>query len=236
MMYMHYILILILTGAASIEKDAARYKTVYGLGEYIKEDIKLKVDGKYFSMNIDEATAKNSCRVLDILVGFFDDDLARISIYHLKSVELIFVNAETVTNSIISVIDEYGLDKSKLIAVLMDSCAVMRGSKAGVETKLRSVCPNLLDIDGDICHHAHNVAKKFTKTLQGHIESLFYDLNSHFTWSADQKEAYLNVCRIFQLPLTIPQSHCTTRWLSVFQCTSHTLEHWDVFIVFFTVT
>ena len=46
----------------------------------------------------------------------------------------------------------------------MDSCGVMRGVKNGFETKLRDqVAPNLLDVDGDACHHIHNAAKKFTK-------------------------------------------------------------------------
>ena len=48
---------------------------------------------------------------------------------------------------------------SNLISVLMDSCNVMRGSKSGVEVRLRAKAPHMLNIDGDTCHHAHNAAK-----------------------------------------------------------------------------
>ena len=37
---------------------------------------------------------------------------------------------------------------------LLDLYGVMRGVKNGIETKLRDqVAPNLLDVDGDACHH-----------------------------------------------------------------------------------
>ena len=49
------------------------------------------------------------------------------------------------------------------MAVLMDSCSVMRGSKNGFEIKLReSVAPALINMDGDSCHHIHNACKIFT--------------------------------------------------------------------------
>ena len=48
---------------------------------------------------------------------------------------------------------------SNLMSVLMDSCNVMRGSKSGVEVRLRAKAPHMLNIDGVTCHHAHNAAK-----------------------------------------------------------------------------
>ena len=40
--------------------------------------------------------------------------------------------------------------------------------------------PHLLDIDGDICHHVHNIAKMFTKAFDGYLEKLFQDIFSRF--------------------------------------------------------
>ena len=43
--------------------------------------------------------------------------------------------------------------------MLMDSCSVMRGSKNGFEVKLHeNMASHLIDIDGDVCHHIHNVS------------------------------------------------------------------------------
>ena len=48
------------------------------------------------------------------------------------------------------------------MSIMIDSCNVMKGSKAGLETKIRgAVAPHLLDIDGDAAHHVHNSAKQF---------------------------------------------------------------------------
>ena len=69
------------------------------------------------------------------------------------------MNAGTVTEKLLQTFDEFVLDKSRLISILMDSCAVMRGSKSGVESRMKKHCPNLLDIDGDTCHHVNNAAK-----------------------------------------------------------------------------
>ena len=128
-------------------------------------------------MNIDEGTARNTCRVLDILISFYDSDLEKVCVYHIKSVQLIKVNASTVTEKLLQALDELGLDKSRLISILMDSCAVMRGSKCGLESRMKKHCPNLLDIDGDTCHHVNNAAKKFTSALGGKAELLFFDLH-----------------------------------------------------------
>ena len=59
----------------------------------------------------------------------------------------------------------------------MDSCSVMRGSKSGLETRLRQEkASHLLDIDGDTCHHIHNATKVMCNPFDGHLERLYMDL------------------------------------------------------------
>lgn len=48
----------------------------------------------------------------------------------------------------------------------------MRGKHAGFETLMQNLITHLLDIDEDVCHHAHNAAGKFCHALGGIIESL----------------------------------------------------------------
>ena len=49
-----------------------------------------------------------------------------------------------------------------LLAVLSDPASTMCGTVLGLETKLRgNLAPHLLDIDGESCHHMHNIVKKF---------------------------------------------------------------------------
>ena len=46
----------------------------------------------------------------------------------------------------------------------------MWGRKNGLKKKLpETVCPNLLDIYGDSCHHTHNSCKVFTEVFGKHL-------------------------------------------------------------------
>lgn len=68
-----------------------------------------------------------------------------------------------------------------MMSIFMDSCNVMRGSKTGLETRIRrEKAPYLLDIDGDVCHHVHKAAKAFGKPFKNFIEQLYIDLFNDF--------------------------------------------------------
>ena len=54
------------------------------------------------------------------------------------------------------------------MSIMMDSCNVMRGSKTGLETRIR-------DIDGDAAHHVHNSAKQFCMPFNKYIKNLCDD-------------------------------------------------------------
>ena len=50
---------------------------------------------------------------------------------------------------------------TNLVSDLSDSTNYMRGKSGGLEKKLRDLAPQMLDIDGDLCHHVHNAVRKF---------------------------------------------------------------------------
>ncbi len=73
----------------------------------------------------------------------------------------------------------------------------------------------------------------FTSALGGNAELLFFDLHTHFKYSSDQKDAFLQICQALQLPCHLPSAHCATRWLSSFECACNFLELIDAYTVFF---
>ena len=120
------------------------------------------------------------------------------------------------------------------MSILMDSCNVMRGSKNGLEVKLRSdQAPPLLDIDGDTCHHAHNAAKKFSGKFDRHVESVFIHINTDFKWSTDLRELLMELCTLLNITFTMLERYSDTRWLSVYDVTVDTLRLMDVFLQFY---
>ena len=75
------------------------------------------------------------------------------------------------------------------MSILMDSCSVMRGSKSGVETRIRKEnVTHLLDIDGDACYHAHNASKKLSEPFDNLVERLLSDPYNDLKWSPDLKD------------------------------------------------
>lgn len=70
----------------------------------------------------------------------------------------------------------------------------MRGSKSDLETIVREKAPNLLDIDGDSCHHIYNASKKFCEPLANYVEKLFSDICNDFKWSIDQRDNLTEIC------------------------------------------
>ncbi|XP_077418071.1 uncharacterized protein LOC144049225 [Vanacampus margaritifer] len=116
----------------------------------------------------------------------------------------------------------------------MDSCAVMRGSKSGVETRLREgPAPHLLDIDGDTCHHIHNASKHFCKPFKYEIEGLHNDLFNDFKWSTDLKEVLQEICFLTGITFTMPERFVSHRWLSNYDVSMSTLRLMDVFTIFY---
>ena len=74
-----------------------------------------------------------------------------------------------------------------LVAVLLDPVSAMRGTVASLETKLIvNLAPHLLDIDGESCHHMHNILKKLTLIFDYFLENLLRDMYSEESmYSAD---------------------------------------------------
>ena len=91
--------------------------------------------------------------------------------------------------------NEKELSRCNLMAVLMDSCTVMRGSKNGFEIKFsEGAAPALINMDGDSCHHIHNACKKFTKIFDKYLEQLYQDIYNDFKWSEDIQVILEDIC------------------------------------------
>ena len=113
----------------------------------------------------------------------------------------------------------------------MDSCGVMRGVKNGFETKLLDqVEPNLLDVDGDACHHVHNAAKKFTKVFDRYLETLYCDIYNDFKWL---KVVLEDLCKDLGITYRQPEMYAATRWLSVYEITISSIYRFDVLVVLY---
>lgn len=134
----------------SMDRTSASIKMRYGLANTLLSEIIGKMKSGYFSLNIDESTSNNLMRVLSILVSYYSEEHQRVVIQHLTSVSLYSVNAKSIFDALNNLMAEKDIPYENLVSVMMDSCSVMRGSKSGLETRIRQEkTPHLLDVDGD---------------------------------------------------------------------------------------
>ena len=154
-----------------LERWTASYKMTHGLARTFHEETVENLKKYAFSLNLDEATSTSNKRVLAILVSYFHPASGRVVVEHLTSLELVRVNTKSIYDAIKLLFDTNGIPWSNLTSMLMDSCAVMRGSKNGLEVQVRrEKAPQLLDVDGDSCHHIHNCCKVFCKPFEYSLE------------------------------------------------------------------
>lgn len=86
-------------------------------------------------------------------------------------------------------VEQKNIPWSNLISILMDSCNVMRGSKSGLETRIRNEkAPHLLDINW-------------------FLEQLLSDLFTMTKWSPDLREFLQEMCNMLNVKYTMPQRY-----------------------------
>ena len=164
-----------------LSRTTALYKIKSGSGRCIEEKLISNLQETHFSLNIDEASSDVIQKILTAIVSFFCKEKKEVVVRHLVSLNMPPVTTDNIYNSLVSLSDKKKIPWEHYLASLMDSCNVMRGNKNSLKKKLRErVCPNLLDIDSDGCHHIQNSCKVFTEVFGKHLKQLFQSIYSDF--------------------------------------------------------
>ena len=218
----------------SMDRTSASYKMRYGLAKTYHDKTLENIRNSFFSLNIDESTSNNLMRVLTILVSYFSLTEQSVVVEHLSSLSCIHASSAAVYHEIVSVFEKHDIPFSNLMSVLMDSCNVMRGSKSGVEVKIRSnKAEHLLDIDGDTCHHIHNASKKFCKPFNNWVESFHASIFNDIKWSTDLRDYLKEICFLVDIKFTMPERFISHRWLSCYDVSVSNLLKLDAYSIFY---
>ncbi|XP_034058946.1 uncharacterized protein LOC117537731 isoform X2 [Gymnodraco acuticeps] len=206
-----------------LSRTTASYKMIHGLGRTYSERTFSNMKIFPFSLNLDESTSNNNKKILSMLVCYYHADLRKVIVEHLGSLEIVKLNAASLEKVLCEFFEKNNIPWNNLVSMLMDSCAVMKGSKTGLEIRMHQYCPNLLDVDGDSCHHIHNAAKKFSEPFDSYLEKLFSDLQVDHQWSPDQVMYLKEIAMILNLPASSPQrGFVRHRWLSAYDASMAT--------------
>ncbi|XP_025097060.1 uncharacterized protein LOC112565660 [Pomacea canaliculata] len=216
----------------SIAASTASYKLRHGLQKTLQDEILAELKTCYFSLNIDEAMSKTKKKVLAILTSHFSPSMNRIVVHHFAAISVVKVTSDNLFEEVSNFMTKHGLPWANLTSVLMDSCRVMRGSKSGLEVQIKEKAPNMLDIDGDTCHHANNAAHVFCKPFGKHVEQLLGDLHTEFHYSTELRDVFFKFCVALQIKATAAEQFASHRWLSVLDVSVDTLRLWDATVLY----
>ena len=198
-----------------MDRTTASYKLTDGLGPVISQKIIESLRSSFFSFNVDECFSNNHKKIFSMLVSYFSENDGEVLVQHYKSQELDKLNAENLRNFVINSLQEDDIPLNNVVSNLSDSTNYMRGKKAGFETLLREQISHLLDIDGDICHHAHNTTGVFLKPFGKVVEKLCSDVHTDMMYSTDMRAFLVDLCEILSIPYHMPPAYVEHRWLSV---------------------
>ncbi|XP_053397560.1 uncharacterized protein LOC128556423 [Mercenaria mercenaria] len=220
--------------ALSMDRTTASYKLIYGMKKTVHERTIECMREQPFSLNIDESTSTNNKHVLAVLVNYFDQNINKVVCEHLAALELIKVDTASIYDALEELFEVNEIPWTNLVSILMDSCAVMRGSKNGLEVRIRrEKAPAMLDIDGDACHHLHNAAKKFCAPFNNWVENLFLQIYNDHKWSADLRDWLSELCSLIGVTYRNPERFISHRWLSSYDVAVSTLAMWDAYQIFY---
>ena len=99
---------------------------------------------------------------------------------------------------------------------------------------LKQKSPHLLDIDGDSCHHIHNVAKALCTPFNNYLERLFTDLYLDFRYCTQYKALISEICRLGNVIFTAPQRFIPHRWLNAYDRALETTRLLEIYIIFYS--
>ena len=218
----------------SMERQTGTYKLKEGLALVIHKKLINNLRQNKFSMNIDEATSNNNHKVFTILVSYFCENVKQVVIDQYESVTLTTGSSTAMYECIAELLERDDIPCENLISCLTDSANAMRGCNAGLQVLLRDrKVPHLIDIGGDVCHHFHNISKKFCGYFDHTVERLMDDLYRDHKFHQDLRVYLREICLILQIPYQTPRERAGHRWLSVLDVAQGNLAMFDAFTVLY---
>lgn len=119
----------------TMHRTAASYKMRYGVAKTFQEKLLDDLKKTFFSLNLDESTSNNFQKIVAALVNIPNEN-KEIVTKHLSSFSIVKGDSETIFQEVVKKFEKNDIPWNDLMSILLDSCYVMRGVKAGWKQKL----------------------------------------------------------------------------------------------------
>ena len=203
---------------------------------YREETIKMLQKCDAYSLGFDESEV-NKISELEMMVQISSP--TGLVLRHYRTLDLEDGTAETITQTLLSQLDEDAIDyKKKLLSAMTDGCNVMQGRLGGVKVLLSKEIPELLDPGSCNDHHLSNAMKhavtKFDPDIEKALVNVYLDIGGQKGRGLKRKKAFEKICNevgISPLPL---KRFCSTRFRAIRTCLRPVLYNWNALNKFYS--
>lgn len=181
----------------------------------------------YYSLIIDESTAIDNTKVMCIMIRYFSSTLKKIRTTFYKLISLESGTAENMTNSLISHVQNDGLNIKHLIGIGVDGTNSMIGKNDSVASRLKRIIPHLVVIKCT-CHSLHLAAEKSCDRLPRNLD---YLVKKSHTWFSHSTKRNIEYRKIYEAINQSTPKKITklsgTRWLARIEAIKTIIDQWD---------
>ena len=183
---------------------------------------------------MDESTSSNTKHVYTVLCSYYNSAVENIIVEYLGSVDVPCYTSENLYEETIQLFEKNEILFNMILAMSADSANTMRGKVSGLEVKMReNIAPQLLDIDGESCHHVQNIVKKLTSTFDYYLENLYRDVSTEFKFPPDSIEILQSITHHLGFTFRKPVNYIACRWLSVYDSSIDFDYAFDAYYIYF---
>lgn len=169
-----------------------------------------------FSIIMDESTDQGICKVLAIVVRYFDKKtVSRL----LSMVEVSECKSQNLYDKLKQKFKDMNIPMKNMIGYGADNASVMMGSKSGLKALLSKDVPGLFSF-GCACHSMALCSTAASKKLPAYLERFVHDTYNHFSHSAKRKSQFVAEQVLHDVVNHAILRPCETRWLSLKVCFS----------------
>ena len=203
----------------------------------LKEQLIADVQGKKFSLIVDESTNVSTAKQLCVIVRYYSEVEKKILTAFVDLIPVVHTSADDLFNAIKDCLTEIKLDLVDCVGYASDGASVMVGEHNSVWTRIAAVAPHCIKMTC-ICHLLSLCVQHAFEKFPSSLGFLLAEIPKWFSKSTVRREAYKTLYEVMnpdddqKAPF---EKYSTTRWLVRGKVIFRILTNWNELKAYFLI-
>ena len=224
------------TNDFSLGRSKVSYMISDGLGPYFQELLckTIRKEGNPFTLQFDETVTVQNQKQLDLLIRFWSEEKGEVVTCFLKALFFGHAKGDIVADSIVSTVEEVGLNKEQFLSIGSDGPNVNKTIWKCLNEHLKGLgFPGLVEFMPCNVHVVHNGFKHALSEYGQHAEQLALDLFYWFKAHPARKEDYFKAQTDLGFDEQLFIRHVQSRWLTLIPALMRIVDNWEPICSYF---